>query len=234
MQRSGTNMVMDLLEASYATRVFHESDARAFQRYQMRERTVIRGLVRGTRAPVFVVKALCELDVLSDLMAEFEPATTLWIVRHWHYSVNSALRSFGNFVPQWRRLARGTQADWRGRGMSAATRALIGGLYRADATEADGAAIMWYYRNVLFFEHAFDQDPRVRLLPYESLVRNPWELTKALYDSLGLDDWSPKIPAKIHTDWMKTSAPPKVAPEIMELCNGLYARLASLAAREFR
>ena len=33
MQRSGTNLLMDVLDASAATQVFHETDPRAFERY---------------------------------------------------------------------------------------------------------------------------------------------------------------------------------------------------------
>ena len=36
VQRSGTNMLMDVLERSYETDVYHERDPRAFDGYQMR------------------------------------------------------------------------------------------------------------------------------------------------------------------------------------------------------
>ena len=80
---------------------------------------VIRQLVHASPAPVFVIKALCELDRIRHLMDAFCPAKTLWVVRDWRDSVNSAIKSFGNFVPQWQRLAQGDANDWRGRGMSA-------------------------------------------------------------------------------------------------------------------
>jgi len=125
MQRSGTNLLMDILDANADTRVFHETDPRAFERYEMRDLAVIRRLAQHCPAPVFVIKALCELDRIKDLMDAFRPAKTVWVVRDWRDSVNSALKSFGNFVPQWNRLARGDASDWRGRGMSAATRELL-------------------------------------------------------------------------------------------------------------
>jgi len=115
MQRSGTNLLMDVLDASAATRVFHETDPRAFVRYEMRDPAVIRQLAQSSPAPVFVIKALCELDRLPELMSLFAPSRTLWLVRDWRDSVHSAIRSFGNFVPQWQRLAHGDANDWRGR-----------------------------------------------------------------------------------------------------------------------
>ena len=44
VQRSGTNMVMDVLERSLETDVYHERDPRAFDNYEMRPLEVIRGL----------------------------------------------------------------------------------------------------------------------------------------------------------------------------------------------
>ena len=49
VQRSGTNMVMDVLERSYATEVYHERDPRAFANYQLREEEVIQSLIAHSR-----------------------------------------------------------------------------------------------------------------------------------------------------------------------------------------
>ena len=139
MQRSGTNLLMDVLDASYATMVFHETDPRAFQNYEMRDRSVIHQLARACPAPFFVLKALCELDQIVSLMQDLHPAKTLWVVRGWRNCVISAVKSFGNFVPQWKRLAHGDgKGDWRGRGMSDATREVLRTLYRPDAKDVDG------------------------------------------------------------------------------------------------
>ena len=53
MQRSGTNMVMDVLERSLGTDVYHENDPRAFERYEMRDPAVIRQLANGSGTPLF-------------------------------------------------------------------------------------------------------------------------------------------------------------------------------------
>ena len=59
MQRSGTNMLMEVLERSLATQVIHERDPRAFDNYLMRPPEVIAALRARSRAPVFVTKARC-------------------------------------------------------------------------------------------------------------------------------------------------------------------------------
>lgn len=228
MQRSGTNLLMDVLDASLATQVFHETDPRAFDRYEMRDLPVIRQLAQASPAPVFVIKALCELDRIRALMDTFSPAKTLWMVRDWRDSASSAVKSFGNFVPQWKRLAHGDADDWRGHGMSPATRELLAALYHADASEAEGAAIMWFYRNVLFFEQLLAADPRVRLVFYEDLVRDPGREVAAMYDFLGLPV-NAAMAGRIHARSVKHRAPADISPAVTALCDELLARFRALA-----
>jgi hypothetical protein len=232
MQRSGTNLLMDVLDASAVTQVFHETDTRAFERYEMRDVAVIRQLAEQCPAPVFVVKALCELDRIKSLMETFTPAHTLWVVRDWRDSVNSAIKSFGNFVPQWQRLVEGDTEDWRGRGMSSATRELLVALYRPEASEAEGAAIMWFYRNVLFFEQQLAADPRVRVVFYEDLVQHPLREVAAVYAFLGLPGFNAAKARRIHAHSVKRRSPPDIAPAVTALCDELLARFAALPARK--
>lgn len=228
MQRSGTNLVMDVLDASVATEVFHETDPRAFARYEMRDATTIRALRARSRAPVFVIKALCELDRVHALMDDYAPAKTLWVVRDWRDSVISAVKSSGNFLPQWQRLAAGDATDWRGRGMSAATRELLAALWHDDATEAEGAAVMWFYRNALFFEHGLDADARVRVLFYERLVGAPATEIRCVFGFLGLGDAGPAVVRRIHARSVRQREVDGVSHAVAALCDELLARLCAL------
>lgn len=228
MQRSGTNLLMDVLDASLVTQVFHETDARAFHEYQMRELDVIHQLVQACPAPIFVIKALCELDRIKLLMETFSPAKTLWMVRDWRDSVNSAIKSFDNFVSQWYRLAHGDPCSWRGRGMSPATRELLARLYRPDASEAEGAAIMWFYRNTLYFEQQLDSDARVHVVFYEDLVQHPMDEVAAIYDFIGLPGFSSAIAGRIHARSVKHRSPPGMSPAVADLCDELLSRFSAM------
>lgn len=228
VQRSGTNLLMDVLDLSLETQVFHETDARAFERYVMRDPEVIQRLVEQCTAPYFVIKALCELDRINALMDTFAPAKTIWIVRDWRDSVVSANKSFGGFVQQWKRLTHGDPVNWRGRGMSLETREMLTGLYRSEASEAEGAAIMWFYRNILFFEQRLDADPRVHLMFYEDLVQHPADEVAAVYEFLGLSGFSSAISERIHARSVKRRSPPDIAPAVVALCDTLLARFVGL------
>lgn len=232
MQRSGTNLLMDVLDASADTQVFHETDPRAFAHYEMRDLGVIRQLESQCPAPVFVIKALCELDRIKPLMDAFTPAKTLWLVRDWRDSAKSAIKSFPNFVPQWHRLANGYAKDWRGRGMSPATRELLAAMYHSDASEAEGAAIMWFYRNALFFEQQLAADPRVLVVFYENLVQHPEREVAAVYEFLGLQGFSRRVAERIHSRSVKHHTPSGITPAVAELCDELLGRFKALSRRE--
>lgn len=229
MQRSGTNLLMDVLEASLETQVFHETDQRAFCDYQMRDLDVIRQLAQVCPAPVFVIKALCELDRIKFLMETFSPAKTLWVVRDWRDSVNSAIKSFDNFVSEWHRLAHGDPCNWRGRGMSSVTREVLASLYHPDASEAEGAAIMWFYRNVLFFEQQLASDARVRVVFYENLVQQPMEEVASVYKFIGVPSFSSTIAGRIHARSVRHLSPPGVSPAVESLCDELLSHFVEMS-----
>ncbi len=227
MQRSGTNMVMDVLERSLDTDVYHETDPRAFDKYEMRDHSVIRALADNSRAPFFVIKALCELDLLPNLMREFSPARTLWIVRDVEDVVNSATRSFRNFPAQVGRIAQDRNtAQWRGRGMSDETHARVRELYHPDINEATAAAITWYFRNVLFFEHGFERHPAVRAVCYERLVSEPDNQFREIFGFLGIP-YSSRISGIVSASSIRKNPPPPIEPAVKALCDGLAERFAS-------
>ena len=77
VQRSGTNMITDVLRRSVETDVYHETDPRAFEDYEMRPLSVIRNLVDQSPARVIVFKCLCELQDLRQLLDAFPSALAL-------------------------------------------------------------------------------------------------------------------------------------------------------------
>lgn len=231
MQRSGTNMLMEMLEWSWWTDVFHEFDNRAFDNYEMRPRSVIHSLASRSAAPFFVIKSLCELDQVRALMDEFTPARTLWLLRGHDDGVNSAIRSFGNFASQVHRLAQDkSAADWRGRGMSDDTQRLLRQFDHPAMGEASAAALMWYYRNVLFFEQGLDRDPRVKLMRYEDLVGDPAQVMRETFEFLGMPNWSPWVSRYVHVRSVGKSPRADIEPDVRELCLALRARFDALGA----
>jgi hypothetical protein len=223
-QRSGTNMLMDILERSYETEVYHERDSRAFDNYRMRELPVIRDLQRASQSPYFILKALCELQDLPELMAAFPPAYTLWLVRDYRDVVNSAVRSFPDFARYARLLADDPEAaGWRGQGMSRETRSIVRSVVHPEITETSAAALQWYVRNTLFFERGLDRDPRVRVIHYENLVQNPQAEFAGIFQFLKLK-YAPWMGKDIFGTSVGKHREPDIDAPIRALCEEMMTR----------
>lgn len=230
VQRSGTNMLMDVLERSLATEVFHERDQRAFERYQMRDAGVIRELLACSRARYFIIKSLCELQDLARLMADFTPAKTIWIVRDYNDVVNSMCASFSNQSRLVRRIAQDRSlGGWQGRGMSDETHERIKSLAHEHISDASAAALMWYYRNQLFFEQGFDRDARVLLVRYESLVTRPEAEFQRIFSFLGIG-YRPWHSRKVVAHSIRKARVPEIESPVRALCDDLTARFDQLGA----
>jgi len=224
MQRSGTNMLMDRIERSFDTDVFHERDPRAFDNYQMRDLATIERLFKASKARHFVIKALCELDQLEALMAHFAPARTVWIVRDYRDAVRSALVSFGNFTEQVARIAEDRHVtDWRAGGMTEETHSIVRGLYHEGLSEASAAALIWYFRNLLFFQQHFDRDERVHLVSYEALVQAPDQVCADVFEFLGIP-FSPRITKGVFASSIRRQPVEGIEPQIAQLCDSLMSR----------
>lgn len=227
-QRSGTNMLMDVLERSYETDVYHERDERAFDNYQMRELPVIRKLHENSRSRRFVIKALCELQDLPELMENFKPARTIWMVRNYRDVANSAVRSFTGFALNARFLADDPEAaGWRGKGMSEETRAIVRAVVHPDITETSGAALQWYVRNALFFEQGLDRDPRVLLVSYENLVSQPQAEFGRIFDFLDIK-FTPWMGKNIFASSIGKSHDPEIDAPIRQLCEDMMGRFQGI------
>ena len=221
VQRSGTNMLMQALERSLQTDVYHESDPRAFEGYEMHPPAVIDGLVRRSPAQLFVIKALSELQDLPELMERFAPAQTVWIYRDFHDVANSMTASFRTVPDTVRRVAEeGEAAGWWGRGIAPETQEFLRRIMAQGPNAHSSAALMWYLRNRLFFDLGLDRDARVLLIRYEELVQEPEAILKKVTDFLGMP-YRRRLAKGIHAASVGRRPMPELDPEVEAACQGL-------------
>ena len=232
VHRSGTNMLMDILDASFETSVFHENDSRAFDNYIMREPRVIRSLIEHSRASVVVVKALHEAHRMRALLEDFAPAKGLWMIRYFADSVNSNLKRFPGNRNDLDAIVNDRRAgDWRGLGMADETYRIVKQHYRREMNDASANALFWYYRNQLFFDQGFDSDPRVLAIEYEELVRAPEPVIDVIAPFIGICA-SERMKRVSHSESVRKNLPPDIAPDVKALCEAMQQRLLLVARRQ--
>lgn len=226
--RSGTNMLMNILDRSWQTDVFHESDRRAYNNYHMRERPLIQDLAKNSKARRIVFKALLEAHQLNDLMQAFAPANGVWMFRNFDDVVNSNMVRW----PGGRNLIDSIVKDpnsggWRGLGMTPSTHKLVRSHYYEGMNDASALGLFWYYRNQLFFDQGYDNTDGVLLMRYESLVSNPAQLVAGVCEHLDVR-FNTELSGMVFATSVGRAPPPDIDEPIRALCNEMMERLTDV------
>lgn len=231
MMRSGTNMVLSVLEKSIETQVFQESDVRLYENFVMREPRIVHRAIDRSPARRVVIKALLESHKADWLLAEFAPARCIWVYRNVYDSVNSQIRSFKSAPGVVERLVKEPNLDdWRAEGLTDELRQVLEQYYRDDLSAASRSALYWYIRNMSFFEQGLDERDDIYLLRYEDCVNTPTPTFETLFAWLGLD-FRPEYTEHVFASSVGRHERPDIEPEIAQLCDDVVARFDALAGR---
>lgn len=226
-QRSGTKMLMRILENSPATRIYHENHATAFNDFQLRSDAVLRALIALNPAPAQIFKPICDSHRADDLLAAFPESHGVWVYRHFDDVANSALEKWGEH--QRGVVAAVAAGDletwgWRTARLPPHIVSEIQRVYRPDLTNAEGALLFWYLRNAFFFELGLDRQPRMKLVRYEPLVTHPEAAFAEVFAWIGAP-FHPTFLERVHAGSVGKKSPPQASPEIRSLCADLMAKL---------
>jgi glycosyltransferase involved in cell wall biosynthesis len=233
-QRSGTKMVMWVLEKHPKIRIFQENHASAFHDFQLRPDPVIRALIATSPAPIQVFKPICDSHEADRILDRFPESRAVWIWRDADDVANSAVKKWADHQ---REVVDAVAAGdletwgWRTARLPADVVADIQRVHRPDLTAHEGALLFWYLRNQFFFALGLDRHPRMRLVHYRPLVETPREAFPALLEQLGAE-FDPAIVAEVHSSSVGKSNPPAASAEIRALVDALQARLEAWAPAE--
>jgi hypothetical protein len=229
VQRSGTTLLLELLELSPEARVFHEGSRVAFENFMMRDVETIRRLYEKSPATLIALKALHEAHKLPSLLEAAPSAKAIWIYRHYDAVVRSTVRTWPGGRNQIDDVVRDpATGGWRGLGMSASTLATLRRHYRPDIDDYTAQALFWWWRNELVFDLGLAHDARVFILRYESLLRDPPQKIAELCRFAGLEP-ERTMPSIIRGERAAIPELP-IEPSVRALCDAQLAKLDALAA----
>jgi hypothetical protein len=238
LQRSGTNMVVRSLEASAEFEVHNENDARAFDRFLLRPEPVIRSLVETSPHRFVLFKPLCDshrVDALLDGLGTASAGRAIWVFRSVDGRTRSALAKFGDHsLHVLREIAEGRgDGLWQAQRMSAGSLALIRDRDLGTTSPETAAALLWYARNLIYFEAGLDARDDVMPVSYDAFVRAPDDHLRAMRTFLGSQ--SSDLPrGPIRPRGGPSPAPLDLDPTVRALCDTLDRRLAATAAATLR
>lgn len=227
-QRSGTTMLMKVLEKSRYMRVFQEHSRRAFQgNFRLMPPEVIRGLIDASHAPAVVFKPLCDAHLTDQLLETYAPAKAVWIFRDYHDVANSAVNKWNTHLKDvMRDISEGNwdALDWRGERLGEENIALVRRLYSPEMTPQEAASVQWYLRNQFYFALGLDENPRVLLMRYEDLVLEPEAEIRRLFDFVDVP-FEPQIIADVTDRSIGKGSNLELSPAIEHVCAGMLQRL---------
>ena len=231
-QRSGTKMLMRVLDHSPVVRIYHENHVTAFRDFQLRPDIILRGLVVASPAPCQVFKPICDSQAADTILSRFPSARALWMYRNPYDVANSALEKWGSHqLEVVKAIARGDTGrwGWRTAGIPPAVVTDIRRVYRDDLTEPEGALLFWFVRNAFVFQLGLDKHPRVRVVKYERLVETPLDQFPAVFAHLGAS-YDPSYVGQVRADSVRRGSRPAASAEICALCDSLLAKLDAVVA----
>ncbi|HNQ22077.1 MAG TPA: hypothetical protein PKK06_03185 [Phycisphaerae bacterium] len=229
-QRSGTNMLLDVLQPCPWTECYNETDEEAFDNYVLHPADVVLRLIRRSHARVVVFKPICDSQNARTLLDLHPRARAVWIYRRWPDVVNSALRNFTehnrylHYMLHEPRVAR-----WRLQNVDAQCLQLVERFYKQGVSEASARALIWYLRVYQYFQQDLPSDPRTMLLSYEQTVQEPHAHLPRLFAACGLS-YEERFARPLFTTSVGRHAAPEIDPEIAALCDEMYARLEAACA----
>jgi hypothetical protein len=233
--RSGTNMMARGLAALPEFEVRNEGDRAAFRRYRLRPNSVIHDLVGRSGHRFVLFKPLLDSHRIVDLLdglGTTAPPKALWAYRDVDGRVRSALSKFGPAaLNALRRIAADDDSSsWQAQGLSEESRELVRSIDWERAQPADGAALLWYVKNRMFFELGLDQRGDALPVSYNALVREPSVVMRAVCAFLGVG-WEPKASAHIDRRAERRRDAVLLDPRIRAWCDNLAAQLDAATER---
>jgi hypothetical protein len=213
---------------------YNEGNRVAFDRYRLRPQPVIRDLVMRSRQRFVLFKPLLDSHAVPDLLDRLDTPMSpraIWAYRDVDGRVRSALSKFGaNALEAMRATAEGrADGSWQAQGLSPESVELIRSIDWDDASAADGAALLWYVKNLMFFEAGLDRRDDVLPVSYGALVRDPSRTMRAVCGFLDVP-WRPSTSAHIDRRSAFTGLAVTLDPRIRTLCDGMMEQLDAAAA----
>jgi hypothetical protein len=219
-------MIVHHLSKSWQMALYNENNPAAFERFRLRDLAVIESLINRSYAQVTLFKPILDTCQTRVLLSRFPAAKIIFAYRHYDDVINSSAKAFGtnsrlNHVQSW------INDDFSEFAVPPPeeTKNYVRSRWKPSLSLESGAALYWLFYNRLFFDLNLDQDERVKLVCYESVVLDPAKEFESLCQFLGLE-FKPQIIEGVFASSIGHDSPPQIDPDIRADCDELKQRLS--------
>jgi Sulfotransferase family len=229
--RSGTSMLVHQLNKSMRVELYNEDNQAAFEKWRLRDLSVIDRLISDSHANVILFKPILDTYRTGVLMTRYPEAKFIFTFRHFDDVINSSLKRFGqmNRVKHVNSWIQEDFGEFKAMPPPEKSKSAVQALWRPGLTEEDGGALYWFFYNQLYYDLELDQNDRVMLVRYESVVSEPERHFDALCRFLGLP-YENVLAEGVFSSSIRREAAPEIDPEIRSACEALWWRLSEEVA----
>jgi hypothetical protein len=195
----------------------------------------VKRLVSQSRKRVVVFKPNNDLQYAGVFLDADPNSRVLWVYRDYRDAINSSIKRWGNAhrdimlgIARGRILHAGQAAIAEGVGETLL--AELQDLCRDAPGLEDGAALLWYARNSLYYDLHLE-DNRVRLVNYEATVRNPRKQFARMFEFAGVR-FKHRYVRGVFGSSIGKEDPPELDERIEAKCRSLMRRLDASVGRD--
>lgn len=239
-QRSGTTLLAEIFQRDLDAKSYGEyskltSDGKT-ESIRLNTLDSVGAVLEKDRPPLITVKPLVESQNATCLLEHFPNSHVLWAYRDYRGVSRSNAKKFGinNGIIDLKPVVNREPNNWRAEKVSDQTYAIVARHYSTDMNPWDAHVLVWYSRNILFFEQSLDQHPNVMLCRYEDLVTHPAEVMQSVYQHVGQRYPGSEITKTVHARSVGKGRDLEISPALRALADDLLARLDSVNVRTLR
>jgi hypothetical protein len=226
LQRSGTTMLIQVLQLNPHVYVFNETDkSKVFLHHMLRNDEVVRQTLQESRFPFVAYKPISDSHRADDLLKRYSKGWGIWMFRSFRDVANSTDRKWQNAERAIRIVCTGgSGGGWFQEGVTPESLSLLRSVYHESLSRQDCLCLVWWARNRLVVEGRLSTLPNLVLVDYNRLVKNKSLEFRHLFSRLGIPFREADIDA-VHPGSINKHDMPPLDPTVESLCQELTSQL---------
>jgi hypothetical protein len=228
--RAGKTTVVNILKKCPASFIYNEGAAVAYHPdCRIRSQAEIGELIAAAGRSLVVFELANDLQYADAFLNLYSHSKALWIFRNYEDVVRDAVRKWGHaqkdiIMGIGRGVSKHPGQQAIAEQMTPDTLSLVHAFSQRELSPEDGAALLWYTRNQMYFQLELVEDSRVLLVNYEALAANPREQGQRIFEFIGYAFRAAYV-QDIDASHIGKTPLPGLNPEIRALCERLMYRL---------
>lgn len=226
-------MILNVLGQSKEVRAYHEGEGIILETkyFRLLSDQNVRKAIKRTPEPVILFKPLNDSQYLDNLLNLYPTAKAIWVYRHYRDVVNSSIEKWQDAhramiyeVAKGQTSNPGRKAI--GERVTPENLARVRALTKTPLSPEEGAALLWYLRNAIYFDLNLADAPNVLLSKYEDLVTLPERYFRIVFDFVGIGpSFSSQFISRVHAGSVGKRTVTNIGPEIETLCDDMIKQL---------